>query len=529
MDNFKTPGVYVQEISTLPASVAEVETAIPAFFGYTEKGSPNSPQRIGSLVEYQLYFGSAEPEKSISVTVSAQGDSSGTVTLDPAKRSKNILFYAMQLYFANGGGPCYIVSTGNFADGGNASLDVYTTALATVAKEEEPTLLLFPDASLYLQPVQYYDLMTTALMQCQTLGDRFAIIDVVDNGDPKKAKEDLRQYISANLGQEKYGAAYYPNLSTTLSYSYDPDAISINLAGDDEKAKALNDAGQKAVSLRANANTAKANADNLAKAVPADGADENAKKAATAAADTAADKAKRAEDKAKAAEDALAALVAATPKQKFATLSNALQNEVKKDIRDLNVVLPPSAAVAGVYANTDSTRGVWKAPANVSLNYVVGPTTKITDEDQKDLNVDVTAGKSINAIRSFTGKGTKIWGARTLAGNDNEWRYVNVRRFFNMVEESVKRSTGWAVFEPNDSNTWVKVRAMIENYLILKWKDGALAGAKPDDAFYCRVGLGQTMSPEDVLEGRMLVEIGMAVVRPAEFIILKFSHKLQTS
>jgi len=98
-----------------------------------------------------------------------------------------------------------------------------------------------------------------------------------------------------------------------------------------------------------------------------------------------------------------------------------------------------------------------------------------------------------------------------------------------MVEESVKRSTGWAVFEPNDSNTWVRVRAMIENYLILKWKDGALAGAKPDDAFFVRVGLGQTMTPEDVLEGRMNVEIGMAAVRPAEFIILKFSHKLQIS
>lgn len=525
MDNFKTPGVYVQEIATLPASVAEVETAIPAFFGYTEKGSPNSPQRIGSLVEYQLYFGSAEPEKSISVTVTAQGDSSGTVTLDPAKRSKNILFYAMQLYFANGGGPCYIVSTGNFADGGNASLDVYAAALATVAKEEEPTLLIFPDASLYLQPAQYYALMNNALMQCQALGDRFAIIDVVDNGDPKKAKDDLRQYISANLDQAKYGAAYYPNLSTTLSYSYDPAAISINVAGDDEKAKALNDAGQKATSLRTEANTLKTNADKLTKALPAEGADENAKKAA----DAATDKANKAEVKAKAAEDALAALVAGTQKQKFADLSNALQNEVKQDIRDLSVVLPPSAAVAGVYANVDSTRGVWKAPANVSLNYVDGPTTKITDDDQKDLNVDVTAGKSINAIRSFTGKGTKIWGARTLAGNDNEWRYVNVRRFFNMVEESVKRSTGWAVFEPNDSNTWVKVRAMIENYLILKWKDGALAGAKPDDAFFVRVGLGQTMSPDDVLEGRMNVEIGMAVVRPAEFIILKFSHKLQTS
>ena len=98
-----------------------------------------------------------------------------------------------------------------------------------------------------------------------------------------------------------------------------------------------------------------------------------------------------------------------------------------------------------------------------------------------------------------------------------------------MVEESVKKSTYWAVFEPNDANTWIKVKSMIENYLTQKWRDGALAGAKADDAFYVKVGLGVTMTALDILEGRMNVEIGMAVVRPAEFIILKFSHKMQES
>ena len=120
-----------------------------------------------------------------------------------------------------------------------------------------------------------------------------------------------------------------------------------------------------------------------------------------------------------------------------------------------------------------------------------------------------------------------VWGARTLAGNDNEWRYIPVRRFFNMAEESIKKATEQFVFEPNDKNTWVKVRAMIENFLILQWRAGALAGAKPDQAFFVRVGLGETMTAQDILEGRMNVEIGMAVVRPAEFIILKFSHKMQ--
>jgi len=194
----------------------------------------------------------------------------------------------------------------------------------------------------------------------------------------------------------------------------------------------------------------------------------------------------------------------------------------------LLIVLPPSSSVAGVYATVDSTRGVWKAPANVSLSFVRRPTVVVDDASQKNLNVHTT-GKSVNAIRPFTGKGILVWGARTLAGNDNEWRYVNVRRFFNMVEESTKKASEPFVFEPNDANTWTKVRAMIENYLILQWRAGALAGSKPEQAFYVKVGLGQTMTAQDILEGRMIVEIGMAVVRPAEFIILRFSHKMQES
>lgn len=193
------------------------------------------------------------------------------------------------------------------------------------------------------------------------------------------------------------------------------------------------------------------------------------------------------------------------------------------------MVLPPSAAIAGIYTKVDNERGVWKAPANVSLSSVSGPYVNINAAEQEDLNVDVNAGKSINAIRAFTGKGILVWGARTLAGNDNEWRYVPVRRFFNFAEESIKKATEQFVFEPNDANTWVRVRAMIENFLILQWRAGALAGAKPEQAFFVKIGLGETMTALDILEGRMIVEIGMAVVRPAEFIILRFSHKMQES
>ncbi|WP_106792892.1 phage tail sheath C-terminal domain-containing protein [Aquimarina sp. Aq78] len=218
----------------------------------------------------------------------------------------------------------------------------------------------------------------------------------------------------------------------------------------------------------------------------------------------------------KAAQDALY--------EKHPVISNIV-NHIKKNIN----TLPPSSAIAGIYAKVDNARGVWKAPANVSVNSVSGPSVMISHEEQANINVDAVAGKSINAIRSFTGKGSLVWGARTLAGNDNEWRYISVRRFFNMVEESCKKSTEPFVFEPNDSNTWVKVQTMIENFLTNLWRQGALQGAKPEHAFYVAVGLGKTMSAQDILEGRMIVEIGMAVVRPAEFIILQFSHKLAES
>lgn len=143
------------------------------------------------------------------------------------------------------------------------------------------------------------------------------------------------------------------------------------------------------------------------------------------------------------------------------------------------------------------------------------------------MNIDPGPGKSVNAIRPFNGKGILVWGARTLDGNSSEWRYISVRRFFIMVEESAKKATVQFVFEPNDANTWTKIRAMIENFLTVLWRDGALAGSKPEQAFFVKCGLGQTMTAQDILDGKLIVEIGMAAVRPAEFIILRFMHKLQ--
>jgi len=212
-------------------------------------------------------------------------------------------------------------------------------------------------------------------------------------------------------------------------------------------------------------------------------------------------------------------------------------NQIKKSDRQLYrfvrrsllkwpLALPSAGAVAGAYVTTDLLKGVWKSPANLKLSGVEMPVVDLTNSQQELLNVDSEGGKSINSIRNFAERGTLVWGARTLAGNDNDWRYVPCRRFFIMVKESLVTSTHWAVFEPNDTGTWMKVRAMIETYLTLKWQNGALAGIHAHQAFYVKCGLGSTMSKLDILEGRLNVEVGLAILRPAEFIVFRFSHQV---
>jgi phage tail sheath protein FI len=494
MATYKTPGVYVEEISKLPPSVAEVETAIPAFIGYTKNveynGLPlvNKPKRIKSLAEYVEIFGKAQPVKLVTT-----GDSGIKITksgneLIPEGKLKNPIedlyyrmYYSLQLYFGNGGGPCYIVSCGGYAADNVAEKvkkDDMSQALNALKKEDEPTMILFTDAFALANESDFYDLYKLALQQSSDLMDRVTVVDLYLAASKKgEAKfNDISAAFRTNIGNLSlsYGAAYYPWLRTSLEYFIDESAVSI--------VKGTN------ITTEIKDNT-------VLRKFPAEGATE----VTTGEAETS-----------------------------LYHYQSSLYSLIKKEIDKFRVISPPGPAIAGVYAAVDSARGVWKAPANVSLRFVKEPMVKIDDEDQRDMNV-TDSGKSVNAIRTFTGKGVMVWGARTLAGNDNEWRYISVRRFYNMVEESVKKATEPFVFEPNDKNTWIKVKAMIENYLVLKWRDGALMGAKPDEAFFVHVGLGETMTALDILEGRMIVEIGMAVVRPAEFIILRFSHKMVVS
>jgi phage tail sheath protein FI len=182
------------------------------------------------------------------------------------------------------------------------------------------------------------------------------------------------------------------------------------------------------------------------------------------------------------------------------------------------LTVPPSGHVAGVWARTDGARGVWKAPANEAIRGIVRLENEVTSGEQDLLNPD-----GVNCIRSFGTYGTKIWGARTLAKTDPSWRYINVRRLFNYIEESIRRGTQWAVFEPNDRDLWERVKRNISSFLRGLWMQGALVGATADQAFYV-VCDESNNPPSSVDEGKLIVEVGIAPSKPAEFVIFRVSQ-----
>jgi phage tail sheath protein FI len=182
------------------------------------------------------------------------------------------------------------------------------------------------------------------------------------------------------------------------------------------------------------------------------------------------------------------------------------------------VNVPPSGHIAGIWARSDATRGVHKAPANESVRGALNVTYRLTREEQGLLN---QAG--VNCIRLFAREGIRVWGARTLADGSSEWRYLNVRRLFNMIEESIAESTRWIVFEPNDRTLWKSIRRDVSAFLTLLWRDGALMGRVPEEAFF--VKCDEETNPPDVIDaGIVITLIGIAPVKPAEFIVFRISQ-----
>lgn len=481
--DYRTPGVYVEENSLLPPSVSGVATAIPAFIGITEKKTKNPVQKVTSLIEFQTLFGEGKP-----LTVNQSKVLQG---------QKYVLYDSMRLYFDNGGGTCYVASAGLYDDfkQSNPDADDYKAALEHVAQQSDVTLLVMPDAALVLDLQGLADVHAKALQQCAELVGRFAILDVKQELDGTYATPTDRIDTEVKNYRDKlndylcYGAAYYPYLKS--SYAKDiPFKEVLNALGASYSAQ------------------------------EGDSQDEGPKISSDST---------QAEILSRAAW--IANLAESNPKKKMwmNAIIPQIENyaETLEELKDQASVVPPSGAIAGLYVATDNRVGVWQAPANIGIACVKDLNTHINDNQQASMNDDPESYKSVNAIRFIKGKGILVWGSRTLDGGSNEWRFIPVRRLFSYVEQSVKLATAWAVFQPNDSHTWIKIKCQISNFLSDLWRSGALVGSSPDEAYFVEVGKDITMTADDINRGYLRVRIGLAAVRPAEFIILEFSHKVQ--
>lgn len=485
--HYRKPGIYIEQVSPLPRTITQASTAIPVFIGYTElaihQGQPalNTPVKIHSFSEYQAKFGGnyppifeilpATPTDPDPITIHGELKS---IVLKP--KQKAYLYHSIRDFFYHGGGSCYIISVGTYADANEVFIHrdelLGTTSstpagLQVLASVPEASLVLIPDAvelGHEAFPI-YQELLRTAAQDQK----RFAILDIPNGFLERTVDRDIIEEFRTGIGNQhlSFGAAYYPWLNRLesdfrLSYTNLESSLSLQELLPEPAAQQF---------LQTTTGSAE------------------------------------------------------TIHRSLEILSPTYQAILHQMAKRL-ISFPSSGAVAGTFCLTDTSRGVWKAPANISLSGFTGPSVSISSSQQEDLNSGGLSGKSINAIRLFPGKGILIWGARTLAGNDKEWRYVPVRRTAIMIEQSIKTALlAWSG-EPNTPTTWNGVKLSCENFLLNLWRNGGLAGAKFEDAFFVRVGLGQTMTQQDILDNLLKVEIGLAMIRPAEFIIIRVSQEI---
>jgi len=522
--SIKSPGVYINEQNAFPNSIVSVATAVPAFIGYTPqamyegKSYINVAQRITSFTEFQSIYCYPDPappqsppkqyspeyylvEQSVEPTDREYmmiNNKFYSILPDP-----NTIYYmynSIELFYQNGGGDAYIVSVGTYGAQSmeamgvgeqiinpNVILDQLVGGLKLLLNEDEPTMYICPDATL-LSVDENATLMQDMLLQSASMQTTVSVFDIIGgrNPDPIKYTDDITLFREKTGVQGlDYGTAYYPFVGTTIMQNSDIDYTNL-FGGDVSKLDPL-------LNPPDNPNPTAAaviyNIENPSVGEPLSVSQNN----------------------------------------------NALINSSKvyatiiKNVLAIANILPASSAMAGVMTTMDNQVGVWQAPANTSIVGAVSLPIYLSESQQANLNVDPVSGKSINAIRFFNGIGILVWGARTLDGNSQDWRYLSVRRTLIMLEQSCKLAIHPYVFQPNVKNTWEAVKAMVSSFLNTIWKEGGLQGASAADAFSVQCGLGTTMTSDDILNGFMNVTVKVAVVRPAEFIVITFQQEMAVS
>jgi len=470
------------------AQLQEAPSALPVFIGFTEKANSGEracyqiPVLIKDLQEYEQVFG--QPQFARFHVATRQAAPYYTLSSDPGVENC-VMALSLRHYFLNGGGPCYVISVDNYNRANYphlSDIERYTSALGTLTQTDEPTLLVAPDIAAMSDVNAYAAIVIAMLTESQRSGYRFAILDVPQRTAPESHEDVLAQF-RYGIGEDnlEYGAAYYPWLNTRVVESEDMDytrfATTTELRALLRHFASMRFGNYIPSDINGLINVLDINDDNPT-----------------------------------------------VIQERDTKLREAFSQytELLDDLRARYNQLPPSGAVAGIYVSTDMDEGPWQAPANVAVQGVSSVTAEINGSLQSALNADGLSGKPVNAIRKFSGREPTVWGARTLAEHNAPLRFVSVARNTQLIERAIRNWLQGLTTVPNDQATWDYVQETISNYLHDKWREGALKGSTPEDAYYVQVGLGSTMTNNDIEQGRMVVEVGLAIYRPAEFIRLQF-------
>ena len=499
MPTYLSPGVYMEEVSSGSKPIEGVGTAVASFVGFAEKGPANEPVLVTNWTQFTQTFGEFLPG--------------------------SYLAHSVYGYFLNGGGAAYVVRVGaedgavprtamaelpSGQDGGKPTFSVkaleagppgdeITVEIADASEPSDDTFKLIvrgPKAS-----EEVYDNLTTKrgpnnvatqvktskLIMIEEAKGTAAIVPqkgrfaLAGGGTPVPAPEvSANDYVGNS--SDRTGVAGLEAIDEITMLCV-PDLMAAHQRG------MIDEEGVKAVQLAMIAHC-ELMADRVAILDPPPSLNAQQVKEWRSG--------------------------YAGYDSRYATLYWPWV-KVMDPLAGKAVYLPPSGHVAGIWARSDTTRGVHKAPANEVVRGAISPQLQITKGEHDQLNP-----LGINCIRSFSGQGIRIWGARTLS-SDPEWRYLNVRRLFNFVEESILQGTNWVVFEPNDAKLWDSVKRTITMFLRRVWRDGALFGRTPAEAFYVKCD-EENNPPENRDVGILTVEIGIAPVKPAEFVVFRISQ-----
>lgn len=515
MPTYLTPGVYVEEIPSQSKPIEGVGTAIAAFVGLAPGGPLNTPMRIANWGQFTRIFGDVNNPDNGPFMEGAY------------------LAHAVYGFFHNGGGLCWVVRVGNEDDApaavaalpaaGATGADGGVEALRAVARKGiagPVEVELSEEAAPKGEGEAKKDQGTTSYRIVVTAGSER---EEFDGLTLKKGRSNVATKVNASsklIKLEETGASLPEAQRIPAAGRYQlvaPPEVAEDLSASDFEGDVGKRAGMGGLAA-VDEVTMLCMPDLMTLRNGDDAVVRDLQGKMIAHCENAGDR--------MAIIDAPPDL---TPQQilewrmetagydsKFAALYYPWI-EVMDPLTKRPMLVPPSGHMAGIWARTDGTRGVHKAPAN---EVVLGSNRlgyQVTHEEQGGLN-----RVGINCIRAFSGRGIRVWGARTLS-SDPEWRYLNVRRLFNFVSESIMEGTQWAVFEPNDERLWIALRVAATNFLTRIWRDGALLGATPDQAFF--VKCDEETNPAELVEaGQVTVTIGIAPVKPAEFVVFQISQ-----